>query len=776
MANAGIERRALAPANPDALAVGLPAYGSEWEAMGETGAAGMPLSFYWHLLWRYRWHIVTFVLLVTAAATLVALVLPKQYQSTAILRIDPAGHHAMGAGLSGESGIPVSARRLITTEANVVTSPAVVLQTINKLRLYRIKQFAPRHVAATAALSEAQMNQVLSNVTKAISVSQPLDTYLLSVSFRSASPALSAQVANSLLHSLIQHEYDTRVRALMGSSRSMRAQMTKLRAKMERSQSALVHYESKHNVLNPGSKNNIMIARLSQVNQDLGAAQTRRMALQADYQIAQADNLDALIASSRGKYLQPLYTRLLSDRRRLARMAQVYGPNYPILRQQQSLVNNDSAVLSRQERHIAGQIDSQYRMALAREKLLHRELAVQKRNMDAFNLKAIRYFALKAASDSYTKLYYQLQQRIQDATVAANLHAESLRIISPARPEQKPVYPRPLLTAFLAFVVSGFLAVGAAIAVGVMDKSIASPDQIEQWFKLPVLSTLPLVAQRDRAKLAPFGYGAKLLVAGTAADEPGQSAESRAIENKALGNNAIANREPSQRDNNVSAFREGILTLHSAIMLAREQDLRTLCVTSSIPGEGKSTVAANLAAAFAGMGRRTILVDVDMRKPTMNRQFNLPNRRGLSSLLRGQCGLEQVLVEAIGIPNLTLLTAGPPPNSPAELLHVNLAEHLEQLIARYDMVLFDCPPILGFADTLAITNLLDGCLLVVRAGQTERQLVAGSLRQLRAARARMLGVVLNGVSSSLGSYYNYYNHYYGSSPSEADEGAEGSEA
>lgn len=712
--------------------------------MGAAGAyaqAGVPFSYYWSVLRRYRNRILAFVLLVSAAATLVALALPKQYAATATLRIDPAGNHTVGdENSNSSSNVSVSALALITTEANEVSSSAVVLQTINDLQLYKNTEFAPVKAAGRGgALSAAGMNEVLRHVTRAISVSQPLETYLLQVSFRSRDPQLSADTANDLLHSLIQHDYETRVQALTGSSKSMRSQLTDLQAKMESSQEALVEYESSHDVLNPDSSDNIIQARLSQVNRDLGQAQTQRMALQADYEVVKQGNLDALVASDRGRYLLPLQQQLLDDQRTLSRMAQTYGPNYPVYRQQEAVVRNDQQVLLAQEKHIGVQIASEYAMGLAREKLLQGELNLQKKRMDAFNLKAIRYNSLKAASDAYTKLYYELQQSIQDSTVAANVHAESLRVISPARPIQRPVYPRPLLVAGLSLLFSSLLGIAAALGFEILDRSLSTPEQVEQLFALHVLSALPLVAGRDLVQLTPLGYGAKLL-------GHGQLEEA---ERRGDGDAGIA-----------SPFSESVLGLHSALMLMRERDLRVLAVTSSVPGEGKTTVACNLAAAFAGLSGRTVLIDADMRKPGVHRQFQVSNRRGLSALLRGQCRLDQVLVEAPGVPNLTLLPGGSMPSSPAQLLHLGLEDLLEQLRARFEYIIIDCPPVLGFADALTPANLADGCVLVVRAGGTERQLVTGALRQLRSARTEILGIVLNSVSQRPGTYYSYYSHYY----------------
>ncbi|HXR98600.1 MAG TPA: polysaccharide biosynthesis tyrosine autokinase [Terriglobales bacterium] len=697
---------------------------------------GMSLSFYWGLIRRHHWKITTFVLLATAIATLVSLSLPKQYEATAVLRIDPSGQRTAVDASNSQNSTPPSDSRLLTTEARVLTSPAVVSRTINELHLYQNQEFRPAQLASgDAALSPDQTNRVLTKVTSLIGVDQPLDTYLLRVSFRSLNPQLSAQVANSLLGSLIQHDAETRVNALMASTHSMRAQLSSLNAEMESSQEALVKYESANDVLDPDSKTNIMQSRLSQISQDLGTAQTKRMQLQADEQTIQSGNLDALAASDTGKELLPLYTRLQNDQRDLGRMSQVYGPNYPLYRQQQELVKNDEAVLQTQEQHLASQINSQYASAVGFENLLSGELNSQKQRMDVFNLKAIRYHSLQAAADSFTKLYYQLQQSIQDAEVAANLQTESLRVISAAEPDDRPVYPRPLLTAIIVFFFSSLLAVGLAIAIGSVNKTVASPDDVEHWFGARSLASLPLVTNRMRTGLTPAAYTTHLLERGSAAD-PDADAQAH------------------------SPFREGILTLRSAILLAREQEINSLAICSSLPGEGKSTVSANLACAFASLGRSTVLVDTDMRKSNVHRLFKVQNRRGLSSLLRAQYGLDQILVEAPGVPNLSLIPAGPSPANPGELMHRGLGDLLEQLRQRFDYVLFDCPPVLGFADALVATNLADATLLVVRAGKTERQFVAGALRQLRAARVNLLGTVLNSASQKLDSYYSYYEYGY----------------
>ena len=689
----------------------------------------LPLSFYLSLLRRYRWAVLTSIAFVTLGVALVSSLLHKRYQATAILRIDPSNISALGDNAAAER-MQLSALGLLTTAAKEVKSPAVILRTIAALHLDQNPDFAPRH-PNPGTTHDALMNGIVGHVRNNISVTQPTNSYLLLVSFRSRDPQLSASIANSLLQSLIQQDYKTRVRALTALARSMQAQLVSMRAKMERSQKALVNYESQNDILDPSSSNNIMQSRLSQVSTDLDQAENKRIALQADYQIVQRGNLNALLASDQGKYLRPLFSRLQAEQQRLQQMLLVMGPQFPPYRLQSAVVAHLQTALKTQQLNLANQIRSQYRMAQAAEDLLKHELARQKHNMDRFNLKAVRFYTLKSAAQTYTKLYYQLERNIQDASTAANLHGESLRVFSPARPIYAPVYPRPMLAALIALLLSSLVSIGTVLTIGVMDNRVSTPEQVENWFNLPVLSTIPQFTPQEASHLLSIP-----LNSGTGLAKP---------------------------NGNISSFQESIWSLQNALLLIQGRDVHTLVISSATPGEGKSTVTVNLAVSLAKTGKQVLLVDADMRKPTVHLHFGIPNRCGLSTVLLRRCGLDQALQTLPQFPGLTVLTSGSTPSNSSELLHVGLSELLDSLRQRFDIILFDCPPVMGIADTLAIVNLVDLTLLTVLAGKTERQLVNGALRQLRNAHAQLSGIILNAIPRNLSSYYSYYDkssNYY----------------
>ncbi|MGH9471138.1 MAG: GumC family protein [Terriglobales bacterium] len=739
-----LEPRPLA--EPQTL-VRFPADHGAWSGGAGQDSSEFALSYYWFLVRRQRWKIITFVVVMTAVVSLAALAMPKVYDSEVMVRVDPQSSHVVGENDQPGSA-QLDATMLVTTESQVITSPAVVTETIQNQGLAQVPEFAGQSANSPAAAQSGVTDKLLRTVTKHIVVDQPIGTVLLGIHFRSHNPQLAADVANGLANAFVEHEYRTRAKALQDSARYMSDQMDAMRAQMERDQTALVNYESSHDVIDPDDKQNIYNARLGQINADFTRVQAERMRFQADDEIAQSGDLDALLASPRGQVLQPLYGKLLADQRELNRMGVTYGPRHPLYAQEAAIVQHDRDVLRAQAQHIAAQVRSQFRAALAEEQLLDAALAREKSRVDAFNLRTIKYRSLKAASDSSTNLYYALQQQIQNSTVAAGLHSEDLRIISPARPSDRPVSPRPLLDGALAFLLTAMLGVGAAIAAGLMDKTLSSPEQVEMRLGINTVASLPAVSLKDNpGALKATQYAANLLPAAT---EDGAADGAEALRSR-------------------SAFREAILSLHTAIQFSSPERLGVLAVTSSIPGEGKSTASTHLAGAFAALGTRTVLVDADMRKPSVHRQFGVPNLVGLSSVLRSQATVDEALRPVFN--NLTVLSAGPVAATPSELLHLGMADVVEQLRARFDLVLIDCPPVLGFADAAAIANLAEGVLLVVQAGHTEQQQVGAALRQLRGVRANILGIVLNRVSEQTDSYYGYYRAatygYY--SEADADE-------
>jgi capsular exopolysaccharide synthesis family protein len=292
----------------------------------------------------------------------------------------------------------------------------------------------------------------------------------------------------------------------------------------------------------------------------------------------------------------------------------------------------------------------------------------------------------------------------------------------------KPVFPNVPLNLALALLFSTLLAVGAAVLVDVLDNTVREPDEVARELNTPVVGTLPAVKNWRKH------LNNRVLLTGTTAD------------------------------NAMSSFTESVRTLRNNILLADfDRRLRTILVTSASPAEGKSTTAAHIALAHAEQGKKTLLIDADLRRPSVHRKFGFNPTAGLSSVLLREVEWRQVLVKTDAEPDLDILPAGPPSRRAADLIGSGMQELLDDIAREYDLVIIDAPPLLGFAEPLQMATCADGVLIVARAGETSRKSIGSVVASLRRLNVNVVGLVLNEVKrdhSDSYYYYGYYGKYY----------------
>jgi capsular exopolysaccharide synthesis family protein len=301
-----------------------------------------------------------------------------------------------------------------------------------------------------------------------------------------------------------------------------------------------------------------------------------------------------------------------------------------------------------------------------------------------------------------------------------------------------PVFPNVKLNLILAFLFSTLLAVGAALLQDALDTTLRDPKEASRFLGTDVIGTMPVdraAAQLPRA-VAPVTAAA--IVA-----KPPQGGK---------GKNYYRS---------TSDFEEAIRTIRNTILLSDfEGRLRSIVLTSAAPSEGKTTIAAHLAIANADRGKKTLLVDGDLRRPSIHTKFGMTPREGLSNVLTGELPWQDVVMPVEGRPNLSILPAGLGSHRAADLIGPRLSTLLDEFAKEYDLVILDSPPLLGFAECLQMATAADGVLIISRAGETKRRAVAEVISVLNRLRANILGVVLNQVSRNTSSDgYSYYGYY-----------------
>jgi succinoglycan biosynthesis transport protein ExoP len=694
----------------------------------EPQAAHVPLAHYLWILRRHGWKIAGFVAAAVIITLIVSLRLTPIYESTTTIDID----RQMPTSVLGQEAlqnVSNDADQFLATQVKLIQSDSVVRPVVEKYHLRDVEKDALEEaVDASATSLEAPV------ILKNLKITRPPNTYLLLISYRSPNRQLAADVANEIALSYLAHTYRIRYKATAGLSDFMEKQLEELRAQMEKSSLALANFERELNVVNPEEKTNIVSARLLQLNEEYTKAQADRVKKEAAFNSMKDGTLAAAQVSTQGEALKKLTENLNEAEQKFAEVKTHFGLNHPEYKKAETRVNEVQAQIADTQRSIGQRIGIEYEEARNREAMLETAVKDTKAEWDHLNSRSFEYQNLKREADSNKKLYEELVRKIKEAGINASFQNSSIRVADTARPGLKPVFPKTWLNVLLAFLFATFLAVGGAVLNDVLDNTIRDPDQVARLLNADVIGSLPAVKDWRR-RLSP--------ISGTNGGAPSTSVVH--VENE----QALSN------------YEEAIRTLRNSILLTDfDRRLRSVLLTSASPSEGKSTVAAHLAATHAGQSKRTLLIDGDLRRPSVHRLYQVPNSVGLSNVLLQQISWRDAVIRMDTPKGLDILPAGPATRRASDLIGMGLAELLEEASQDYDLVVLDAPPLLGFAEPLQMATAVDGVIVVARAGDTSRKALGAVVSTLIRLRANLVGVVLNEVHREVSAgYYYYYGHY-----------------
>jgi capsular exopolysaccharide synthesis family protein len=703
------------------------------DAEYESTAAHVPLSHYLWILRRQGWKMLAFVVLVVIATLIVSLRLTPIYESTTTIDID----RRMPTGVLGDESAQIAnndADQFLATQVKLIQSDSVLRPVVDR---YNIRTVEPD--ALEEAIDKSDTSLEAPVILKPLRVTRPANTYILQISYRSEHRQLAADVANAIAQSYLAHSYEIRYKATAGLSQFMEKQLEELRAKMEKSSEALQRFERDLNVINPEEKTSILTARLLELNKNYTEAQTDRVSKEAAYRSVENGSYAAALTSSQGETLKKLADQLGEAQRNFADVKVTFGAKHPEYPKAQTRVTELEAQLAEASANVTRRADVEYRQSQNREGMLESAVTQTKKEFDDLNSHSFEYQTLKREADGDKTLYEELIRRIKEAGINASFQNSSIRVADAARPGLKPVFPRLWLNLLLAFLCASFLAVGAAVLTDVLDNTVRDPDQVQRLMNTDVIGSLPAV-KNWRRHLSPVGpHKPTTTLTPLNGATPLIHADDQALSN----------------------YEEAIRTLRNSILLTDfDRRLRSILLTSASPSEGKSTVAAHLAATHASQHKRTLLIDGDLRRPSVHRLYQVPNSVGLSNVLLQQISWRDAIIRIDSPQGLDVLPAGPATRRASDLIGMGLAEIIEEATREYDLVVLDAPPLLGFAEPLQMATAVDGVIVVARAGDTSRKALSTVITTLKRLRANLVGVVLNEVHREVSAgYYYYYGHY-----------------
>jgi capsular exopolysaccharide synthesis family protein len=369
--------------------------------------------------------------------------------------------------------------------------------------------------------------------------------------------------------------------------------------------------------------------------------------------------------------------------------------------------------------------------------MLQTAVVETKAEWDRINVKSFQYQRLKQEADTDKSLYDELIKKVREGDINSGFRNNNIRIADLARPSLTPVAPNKTRNVEMAFLISLLLAIGVALLLDALDNTLRDPTIAGRLVGADVVATMP--ADRESAQLPRLANaGTPFVVAGSSEN----------------GNRKEGHYKRTH-------FDEAVRTLRNTVLLSDfEGRLHSIVLTSAVPGEGKTTLAAHLGIANADRGKKTLLVDADLRRPSLSSKFGITAREGLSSVLTGELRWQDVILPIPGSPNLGLIPAGLGSHRASDLIGPRISTLLDEFAKEYDLVILDAPPLLGFAECLQMASAADGVLVTAIAGKTKRRAVAEVIGSLRRVHANIIGVVLNQVSkTTFAEDYSYYGKY-----------------
>ena len=751
--------------------------------------SGLDLRDYWRVITKHSWLIAAFFFGTVLATTLVVLTMTPIYTAETTLLIERKAPQVVDVQQALSESLGPDEYDYYKTQYQILKSRVLAAQVIRELGLEKNGLFTGEGreglVARLWAAVRARGKRLFSQPSDTDGATQQakllgvdpglIDLYtdgmleirpvqrtrLVKVAFLTPDPGLSARVANAHAESYIHKGLELRTQTNEEAQRFLEEKLVELKERVEKSEAALNRYRRDKGIISLDDKENIVVARLTDLNARLTDAEAERIGLEAQMRSVSQTDYDSLPAVVNNTLIQALKEQLTTLQGQYAQLSTQFKPAYPRLAQLKAQVVDTEQRVQKEIQRVVEGVKTSYLDAEAKEKELRAKMEEQKAITLSLKDDSVQYAILDREADTNRQLYDSVLQRMKEMGVAADVRASNVSVIDEAEPPLRPSSPKKGLSLLLSSFVGLVGGVGLAFFFEYLDNTLKTPEEVERYLRLPNLAVVPdFLGTNGRG----YGYYARSY-------GYGHRARHQALEKKAelLGQEAVPEAQsntPSKElvvsAHPLSVVSEAYRTLRTAILLSRAgEPPRTILFTSGTHSEGKTASTINTAIVFAQMGVKVLVIDADLRRPRCHKVLGIASEPGLTELLTGQREPQEV-ARPTAIENLFLISCGSSPPNPAELVGSRkMQETLAFLQAHFDYVLIDSPPVMPVSDAILLSTMVDGVVLVVGGQETPKHVVREARARLGYARAKILGVMLNRVNMQSGDYSYYYRHYYG---------------
>jgi succinoglycan biosynthesis transport protein ExoP len=684
----------------------------------ESASQSANLRHYWHVVLERRWLVITafFTILILTAIYLFRAV--PIYQATVRIQIDRENNNPLN--LKDTLSLETREQDYLQTQYKNLMSRSLLQAVFLREKLDKDPRNSKRLDKVEALAHDVSIVPIRLSRLVDIRVEHP-------------DKSVATRIANTLAKTFIEQNLEQKVNASFQAVTWLKTQVSDARNKVEESEKHLLEYRRENNEVSLEEGENIVRQALLQAQTELGkvraeSALAQETAAEIDRLINNGEASETIPAIAQNLTVQRIKQEIDIERANLATLTNRYREKWPT-------VIASRAKIGELEGQLASECDKQLQsirnqaviLKKNEEKLLKLVEAEELKQLQ-LNSHKIAYDTIKRDAENNKAIHSNVLIRLKETELMSRMNSNNMRVVDEASEPLRPVKPRVVLTILAGLVGGLMVSLALAFFVNYLDDSIKSQDDVETHLRLPFLGYIPNIKT-----------------------------------------NSVVERDLQAHLHPQSNAAEGFRTIRATIALTHKPEkFRVLSVTSTIPSEGKSLVASNLAIVHAQTGLKTLLVDADLRRPSVHKAYQLHSPVGLSAFLSKEVNRFEDLVHHTEVPNLDVVCCGAVPTTPSELIgSPRMAEFLQLMREKYDRVVLDCPPISAVSDPLIISAMSDGVVYVTKFNKIRREHGRRSVQRIQDAGIHILGVVVNdidfeGRDSYYYSYYYYQNRYYSS--------------
>jgi len=738
----------------------------------------MHLRDMWRIVRKRKWMVVSLTVIVTTVVAIEMIRARSIYQASTLVEIEKV---TPTATKNGELVVRDSDLDSLKTKMLMVKSQPVLKDVVVSLRLTQDPRFIEKDSSrpliptlkrmfrlASSEPTEASQEDPANGdidgpdqgtiesyaliLDKWLTVDLVRDTRAVKISYPHTDPGEAAAIANQVAKSFMDLSFKNQTAQFTDTSDWLDRSTRELKAKVEQAEQALADYTREHHIFSTDGKETLTTEKLSRLHDQLTRAQTDRLLKQSLYDELKAGHIAQLPESYVDPSLNALRSKLADLQIQAGDLSVKYGPKNPHLVE----INQQVAIAQQQidsgmaalERKLKGEYDR----AQSDEKTLTTALDEIKGEAERENQDAIQFTILRQEVETAKGLYTDFLLKTNQANLQVAEQHLNMRVIQPALVPRVPVSPLRKTNVAIAFILSLGAGLGLTFFLEYLDNTIKSVEDITRYIQLPALGVIPVIGMSSQRHLKGKSNGTR------------RSTNGNSLVARSNGTAMALSKQVVSMESH-SAAAEAYRALRTSVLLSSAgRPPRTLLVTSAQPGEGKTTTAVNTAISLAQLGSEVLIIDADLRRPSVHKVFGADPSRGLSTYLSRDVDVDG-LIQKQPFPHLSVIASGPIPPNPAELISSERMQNLvNQLSERYDHIVIDSPPLINVTDPVILSTIVDGVMLVVSWGKSTRDACKRVRNELSSVGAKVFGVVLNSVDFRREGrdeyyYYRYYSDY-----------------